>query len=77
VPAVSTYVFGLIYQFNYAKPNTILHERSQKLVVITSHIYNPSAALAMAQHTANNIGVTLFPPPLVLFDFPSINDISH
>jgi hypothetical protein len=31
----------------------------------------------MAQHTANDIGVTLFPSPFVLFDFPSINYVSH
>jgi hypothetical protein len=31
----------------------------------------------MAQHTANNISVRLFPAPFVLFDFPGIYDISH
>jgi hypothetical protein len=31
----------------------------------------------MTQHTANNISVALFPAPFVLFDFPSIYDVSH
>jgi hypothetical protein len=31
----------------------------------------------MTQHTADDIGVRLFPAPFVLFDFPSINNVSH
>jgi hypothetical protein len=31
----------------------------------------------MAQHTAHYIGMTLFPPPFVLFYFPCINNVAH
>jgi hypothetical protein len=31
----------------------------------------------MSQYTADNIGVALFPTPLVLLNLPRINDISY
>jgi hypothetical protein len=74
---VNTNVLNLIHNFNQAQANAVLHEWSQKLVVITSHIYNPSTAFAMTQNTANDVGVTLFPSPFVLFDFPGINYVSY
>jgi hypothetical protein len=77
MPAIGTNVFALIDNFYGTKASAVLHKRSQKLVVITSHIYDTSTAFAMTQHTTYHVSVTLLPAPFVLFDFPGIYDVSH
>ena len=45
--------------------------------MITSNVNNTSTTLAMPEDPSDDIGVGLFPSPLVLLDSPYIENISH
>ena len=75
--SVQAYVFGLIDHFYHAKSYAVGYEWSEKLVMIASHIDHTGATLGMTQHSTYHIGMALFPTPLVLCHFPSIDDVTH
>jgi hypothetical protein len=77
MPAIGTYMFGLIAYLDQAETESIWYHWAQEFVVIACHIDHSCAAFGMAQHTPHHIGMALFPTPFVLLDTPSINDIPH
>jgi hypothetical protein len=45
--------------------------------VIACYEHHTGATFGMPQYSAYYIGMTLFPSPFVLLDFPRINDIAY
>jgi hypothetical protein len=61
VPTIDTYMFTLIANLNTAKRSCIWNHGTQEFIMISSHVYNPSATLCVTKNPTNNVGVTLFP----------------
>jgi hypothetical protein len=45
--------------------------------VIACYEYNTGTTLGMAQYSTYYIGMALLPPPSVLLNLPSVNDVAH
>ena len=45
--------------------------------MIACYEYNTGATFGMAEHTTYYVGMTLFPTPFVLLNFPSVNYVSN
>jgi hypothetical protein len=70
-------MFGLIVYLNGTKRESIGYHRSQKLIVVTSNIDYSGTSLCMTKDSTNYIRMRLLPPPFVLSNLPSINDITN
>jgi hypothetical protein len=75
--AIRTYMFALVDYLHTAKAHTVGYHGTQEFIVITGHIDHSGITLGMTQDSAYHIGMTLFPTPFVLFDLPSIYDVTH
>jgi hypothetical protein len=77
VSSISTNVLNLIVKFYSTKVQIVLQKRSQKFIMVAQDIDHSGVAFGMSQYSSYHIGVTLFPAPLVLFDFPTVNNVAH
>jgi hypothetical protein len=77
VLTVNTNVFILIEDFHIAKTEAVREHWSEKFIMVSRNIDDSCASLCITQYSSHDIGVTLFPAPLVLLYFPSIDYITY